>query len=175
VTPPAARVDTAEAPAVARTPEQLADAFFAVAHALKRTVNGRFQHTALSVARLRVLFTLATMGPQRMGELSTCVDVAARTMTSTVEAMARDGLVRREPDPVDGRATVVHLTDDGRRAYDEGRRVQAATVADVFEGLDGHQRAELAELLEALAARIPGDDHLVPPPAPDAPPGTPGT
>jgi DNA-binding MarR family transcriptional regulator len=139
-------------------PADLADAFFGVAHALKRTVNARFQHTALSVARLRVLFSLATLGPQRMGELSTCVDVAARTMTSTVEAMERDGLVRRRPDPADGRATVVHLTDAGVRAYDEGRRVQAAAVADVFAGLPLDQREELAALLDSLAQGIPGHE-----------------
>jgi len=150
-------------------PADLADAFFSVAHALKRTVNGRFQHTALSVARLRVLFSLATLGPQRMGELSTCVDVAARTMTSTVEAMERDGLVRRAPDPADGRATMVHLTDAGVRAYDEGRRVQAAAVADVFAGLAVDQRQELAALLEALASGIPaGQVAALAAAAPDA-------
>jgi DNA-binding MarR family transcriptional regulator len=133
-------------------PEELANAFFTVAHALKRTVNARFQHTGLSVARLRVLYTLATGGPVRMGELSQCVDVAARTMTSTVEAMERDGLVRRAPDPDDGRATIVHLTDDGRDAYQEGLRVQASTVADVFAALDDDQRAALASLLDALAS-----------------------
>ena len=142
-------------PAAPLDPADLADAFFSVAHALKRTVNARFQHTALSVARLRVLFSLATIGPQRMGELSTCVDVAARTMTSTVEAMERDGLVRRAPDPADGRATMVHLTDAGVRAYDEGRRVQAAAVADVFAGLALDQRQELAALLDGARQRHP--------------------
>jgi DNA-binding MarR family transcriptional regulator len=158
VTPAAPRpsTDTVER---SLPPEELANAFFTVAHALKRTVNARFQHTGLSVARLRVLYTLATGGPVRMGELSQCVDVAARTMTSTVEAMERDGLVRRAPDPADGRATVVHLTDDGRDAYEEGLRVQASTVADVFEALDDAQRTALAELLDALASRVPGSDQ----------------
>lgn len=141
--------------APALRPAVLADAFFAVAHALKRTVNARLEHSALSVARLRVLLTLATMGPQRMGELSTCVDVAARTMTSTVEAMERDGLVRRSPDPADGRATMVHLTAAGQSAYEEGRRVQAEIVADVFASLDDAQRQALAVLLDDLARGIP--------------------
>lgn len=165
MTSPAAPVPASAAPGDATAidatyldPAELADAFFTVAHALKRTVNARFQHTALSVARLRVLFSLATMGPQRMGELSTCVDVAARTMTSTVEAMERDGLVRRAPDPGDGRATMVHLTQAGMHAYDEGRRVQAAAVADVFAGLDVSEREALGALLDSLARGIPGHE-----------------
>src|SRR4029450_5749903 len=85
-------------------PEDLADAFFTVAHGLKRTINARVQHHGLSMARLRVLYQLTTTQAIRMGELSACVDVAPRTMTSTIEAMERDGLVRRRPDPSDRRA-----------------------------------------------------------------------
>src|SRR6266508_2760815 len=103
-------------------PEDLADVFFTVAHRLKRTVNARVQHHGLSMARLRVLFQLMERPTIRMGELSICVDVAPRTMTSTVEAMERDGLVRRRPDPSDRRATIVSITEAGRRSYDEGRR-----------------------------------------------------
>jgi DNA-binding MarR family transcriptional regulator len=120
-------------------PEDLADAFFTVAHGLKRTVNARFQHTGLSLARLRVLFQLIDR-PCRMGELSTCVDVAPRTMTSTIEGMERDGLVVRQPDPADGRATIVSITDAGRRSYTEGVRLQARAVADLFDALDAEAR-----------------------------------
>lgn len=130
--------------------EDLADAFFVVAHALKRTVNARFQETGLSMARLRVLFQLSVNGPARMGELSNCVDVAPRTMTSTIAAMERDGLVRRSPDPEDGRATVVTITDEGVRSFDEGRRLQARTVADLFDVLDPDRRDALREILARL-------------------------
>jgi DNA-binding MarR family transcriptional regulator len=130
-------------------PEDLADAFFTVAHGLKRTVNARFQHTGLSLARLRVLFQLIDR-PCRMGELSTCVDVAPRTMTSTIEGMERDGLVVRQPDPADGRATIVSITDAGRRSYTEGVRLQARAVADLFDALDAEARSALLETLERL-------------------------
>jgi DNA-binding MarR family transcriptional regulator len=131
-------------------PEDLADAFFTVAHGLKRTVNARVQHTGLSLARLRVLFQLTERSTIRMGELSACVDVAPRTMTSTVEAMERDGLVQRRPDPHDRRATIVSITAAGRRSFDEGRRQQAMAIADVFEALDADQRLALKGVLDEL-------------------------
>jgi DNA-binding MarR family transcriptional regulator len=131
-------------------PEDLADAFFTVAHGLKRTVNARVQHTGLSLARLRVLFQLTERSTIRMGELSACVDVAPRTMTSTVEAMERDGLVQRRPDPHDRRATIVSITEAGRRSFAEGRRQQAIAIADVFETLDGEQRLALKGVLDEL-------------------------
>ena len=134
--------------------EDLSDTFFAVAHALKRVVNARVQHTGLSMARLRVLYQLVGGDSVRMGELSACVDVAPRTMTSTVDAMERDGLVQRRPDPTDGRATVVSITDEGIRSYHEGMRLQALAVADLFDGLDAGQRTALMEILDRLGASV---------------------
>jgi DNA-binding MarR family transcriptional regulator len=131
-------------------PEDLADAFLTVAHGLKRTINARVQHQGLSMARLRVLYQLTTTSTIRMGELSACVDVAPRTMTSTVEAMERDGLVRRRPDPSDRRATIVSITADGRRSFHEGQRQQASAIADVFESLDLDQRSALKDVLDSL-------------------------
>jgi DNA-binding MarR family transcriptional regulator len=138
--------DTDTAPA----PEDLADVFLTVAHGLKRTINARVQHHGLSMARLRVLYQLTTTSAIRMGELSACVDVAPRTMTSTVEAMERDGLVRRRPDPSDRRATIVSITEAGRRSFHEGQRQQASAVADVFEALDPDQRRVLKDVLDSL-------------------------
>jgi DNA-binding MarR family transcriptional regulator len=73
-------------------------------------------------------------------------------MTSTVEAMERDGLVERRPDPHDRRATIVSITDAGRRGYDEGRRQQAAAIADLFAALDVEQRQALQGVLDDLDA-----------------------
>lgn len=131
-------------------PVDLADAFFAVSHALKRNINALVQPTGLSLARLQVLFQLVDGQAIRIGELSSCIGVAARTMTSTVEAMERDGLVTRRPDPLDGRATIIAITEAGRRSYEEGRRVQAIVIADLFEQLSPTQRAALGDVLHQL-------------------------
>jgi DNA-binding MarR family transcriptional regulator len=133
-------------------PEDLADQFFTVAHALKRTVNARSHDGGMSLARFRALWNLIERGAVRMGELSQCVDVAPRTMTSTVEVMVRDGLVAREPDPADGRATIVRITDAGRVAFEEAQRTHARTVVDMFDALDAGERATLSAVLDRLAA-----------------------
>jgi len=145
-------------------PEDLADAFFTVAHGLKRTINARVQHQGLSMARLRVLYQLTATSAIRMGELSACVDVAPRTMTSTVEAMERDGLVRRRPDPSDRRATIVSITEAGRRSFLEGQRQQASAVADVFEALDPAQREALKDVLDSLLQAAASADTDAPEP-----------
>ena len=131
-------------------PEDLADKFFAASHLLRRAVNGRFLVSDLTLARLKVLSVLSLNDALRMGELSQWVDVAPRTMTSTVEALERDGLVTRTPDPIDGRATIVSITDAGLNRCKEGRRVHAGVVADVFEVLDDDQKIVLGQALDCL-------------------------
>jgi DNA-binding MarR family transcriptional regulator len=72
--------------------------------------------------------------------------------------MERDGLVARHPDPHDRRATIVSITDAGRRGYDEGRRQQAAAIADLFAALDIEARRSLQDVLDDLEAAADGAD-----------------
>jgi DNA-binding MarR family transcriptional regulator len=50
----------------------------------------------------------------RMSELAARARLSKQTMTTMVRLLERDGLVRREPDPADGRATRVYLTARSR-------------------------------------------------------------
>lgn len=51
----------------------------------------------------------------RMGELARRSRSSKQTMTTMVRLLERDGLVRRERDPEDGRATRILLTEKARR------------------------------------------------------------
>ncbi len=50
----------------------------------------------------------------RMGELARRARLAKQTMTTMIRLLEREGLVRRETDPDDGRALRVFLTDRSR-------------------------------------------------------------
>lgn len=58
-----------------------------------------------------VLVPLFEEDALRMGELARRSRVSKQTMTTLVRLVERDGLVIREPDPEDGRAFVVSLTE----------------------------------------------------------------
>ena len=59
----------------------------------------------------------------RMGELARRARLAKQTMTTMVRLLERDGLVRREPDPDDGRASRIHLTERSRSFQPVAERV----------------------------------------------------
>lgn len=73
----------------------------------------------------------------RMGELARRARLSKQTMTTMVRLLERDGLVRRERDPGDGRAFVVSLTEHGR-AF---RPVAEAALRE----LDGLVRGRLSQ------------------------------
>src|ERR1700674_3672138 len=66
---------------------------------------------ARSYSRMRLLCQLHDDGPRRMADLASGLDVTPRNVTTLVDGLERDGLVRRRPHPTDRRATVIELTD----------------------------------------------------------------
>jgi len=88
----------------------------------------------------------------RMGELARRARLSKQAMTELVRRLERDALVERRPDPSDGRASVIFLTERSR-AFEP---VAAETLAEldrlVRRRLDAGQvdglRASLQKLLE---------------------------
>ncbi|MFD6273193.1 MarR family winged helix-turn-helix transcriptional regulator [Nocardia asteroides] len=52
-------------------------------------------------------------------QLCAKVRIDQSTMAHTLKRMERDGLVRRTPDPADGRRALIHLTERARRLRPE--------------------------------------------------------
>lgn len=105
----------------------------------------------LTFARFEVLTLLSftRRGSLPMGKLGDRLQVHPASVTSAVDRLVRQGFVRREPHPTDGRTTLAVLTDEGRRvAADAAARLNA----EVFEVLD-LDRSESDQLF-ALLARL---------------------
>jgi len=111
----------------------------------------------LTFARYELLTLLAfsRSGRMPMASASARLQVHPTSVTNTVDRLEAQGLVRREPHPTDGRATLVVLTGDGR---DLSERATAALNAEVFEtpGLSPDDTDELVRLI-ARMRRDAGD------------------
>jgi MarR family transcriptional regulator, organic hydroperoxide resistance regulator len=88
----------------------------------------------------------------RMGELARRARLSKQTLTTMVRLMERDGLVRREPDPDDGRASRVRLTARAKRLKPVADEVVGALTARVEERLSPRQAREIERGLRAIAA-----------------------
>jgi DNA-binding MarR family transcriptional regulator len=70
----------------------------------------RLQRHGVALAQWAILLFLYASDGQTQRELSRVVAIEPPTVTRTIDRMVRDGLVRREPHPRDGRATRITLT-----------------------------------------------------------------
>jgi DNA-binding MarR family transcriptional regulator len=86
----------------------------------------------------------------RLTELARRAGVTKQATMIVVDELEARGLVRRTPDPEDGRAKVVRLTARGRTCAAESRRSLAAVQARVRRELGGRRHDALRETLEML-------------------------
>jgi DNA-binding MarR family transcriptional regulator len=96
--------------------QSLRSLFLAFEHA-----NAHWRRTmSLGVNEFLVLFHLwMRERPMTMGDVARLVNVTTGGLTSLVERLERNDLVRREPDPTDRRRTNLVLTNTGGRARED--------------------------------------------------------
>jgi DNA-binding MarR family transcriptional regulator len=68
------------------------------------------------------LFVLRCSGALRLSDLAARMELDASTASRHVRALEQLGLVRRSPDPDDGRAFRVELTEEGIEQWEAGAR-----------------------------------------------------
>lgn len=90
----------------------------------------------------------------RLTELAAHARMTLPAMSELVDDLQRIGFVERRPDPSDGRAKLICLTDAGWEATRTGRRVIADIEAE-YAQLIGAERFEVAlQTLDALLRGI---------------------
>jgi DNA-binding MarR family transcriptional regulator len=102
------------------------------------------------------LMLVADEQPLRIGEIANRVPCSQPTATTTVASLEEAGLVRREPDPVDGRATAVVLTETGAATIEASGRQAAEELSKLLRRLNEEDRALVLKAGEALS-RIADD------------------
>jgi DNA-binding MarR family transcriptional regulator len=114
-------------------------------------IDAELRELGLTFARYELLMLLVF---SRTGELPLVVvgsrlQVHPASITSAVDRLEQQGLVRRVPHPTDRRTKLAQLTEQGRtRAMDATERLNATVFAD--PGLDAGQTEDLVEILRAL-------------------------
>ncbi|MEU9289875.1 MarR family transcriptional regulator [Streptomyces sp. NPDC048275] len=107
-------------------------------------------HPDLESAAYGLLVRLDQCGRQRATELAGYIGVGKATMSRQLRALEDLGLVTREPDPADGRAWLIRLTDEGRSRVGKVREARRARYVGQLSDWDRREVAELARLLQQL-------------------------
>ncbi|WP_329213350.1 MarR family transcriptional regulator [Streptomyces sp. NBC_01485] len=109
----------------------------------------------LDRAAVALLRQIADSEPLRPGELAQRLGVEASHVTRTVQQLQKSGYVTRVPDPQDGRAQRIELTDTGRAAVDQVRDAGARGMQQALSDWSPEELRRLATLFHRMV-----DDFL---------------
>ncbi len=90
----------------------------------------------------------------RTSDVAAALSVDVSTVSRQVKHLELEGLVAREPDPSDGRASVLALTRAGHEALERLRRARREALGEVMAWWPDAERSALADLLCRLADDI---------------------
>jgi DNA-binding MarR family transcriptional regulator len=97
---------------------------------------------------------------RKAGELARRAELTSGSMTSRLDALEKEGLVRRLRDPDDRRSVLVELTEKGRQTHEQGMGIQADKEALLAAALTAGEKEQLNSLLRrvmiTLEDRYPG-------------------
>lgn len=106
---------------------------------------------AVERATYHLLVHLVKGGPRRAVVLAEAVHSDPSTISRQVAQLVKLGLVERTADPEDGRATLLVATDEGRRVFEENRRLRNQGTATLMSSWTDGDREALADLLTRFA------------------------
>jgi DNA-binding MarR family transcriptional regulator len=105
---------------------------------------------AVERATYHLLVHLVKDGPRRASALAEAVHSDPSTISRQVGHLVKLGYVERTADPVDGRATLLAATAEGRRVFEENRRQRNENIARML----AHWSPDDSEVLTDLLGRF---------------------
>jgi DNA-binding MarR family transcriptional regulator len=132
----------------------LADELHGLIGKLKRKLRDQTDRGELTPSQIAVLIRLERDGPATVTELAHAEHVRSQSMGAIVASLQDNKLIRGEPDPQDGRRTILNVTPACVKKIREIRAVRKSWLTHTIENrLTAQERQTLAKAV-ALLQRI---------------------
>ncbi len=108
----------------------------------------------LTTPQMRSLAVLSVIDGLLISELAVYAVVQQSTLSRALDILERDGLIRRQTDERDSRATRIFVSDEGRKAYDRLWPHMSTFYEQMFSGISREQRQSFVATLQTMLANI---------------------
>ncbi|RMF13365.1 MAG: MarR family transcriptional regulator [Candidatus Dadabacteria bacterium] len=119
----------------------------------------QIREAGLTTSQFGVLEALYHLGPLCQRALADKILKTGGNLTTVIDNLERNGLVRRERSTQDRRFITVHLTDAGRELIARIFPAHAEDVARAFAPLTATEQTTLASLLKKLGTTLTKGDQ----------------
>jgi DNA-binding MarR family transcriptional regulator len=121
---------------------------------LLKLQDGRLRPLGFGMSQMPVLQALGDGKALSQKELARGAGVEQPTMAELLSRMERDGVVERQPDPEDGRATLTSLTRRSRVRLPKARAALMELEDEATAGLSAAEKVLLVNLLQRVLANL---------------------
>lgn len=120
------------------------------ARGFTRLSEARLKPLGFGVGHLPVLVALRDGQASTQRDLARFARIEQPPMAQMLARMERDGLIRRTPDPADGRSSRITLTDAAQARLPDAIAVLLTGNREVLEGFSDEEATTLVQLLTRL-------------------------
>ncbi len=89
-------------------------------------------HPGMEATAYPVMFAVHNLGPVGISDVATTLHSDVSTVSRQVSGLFAHGLLDKQPDPADGRATLVSLTEAGRQSLEQVQLVRGEWFRDLL-------------------------------------------
>jgi DNA-binding MarR family transcriptional regulator len=108
----------------------------------------------LPPASIVLLEHLEAAGVQRVSRIAEYQKIGVPALTPRIKDLEAAGVIRRDVDPVDGRASLISLTDSGRATLARIRDARCGILAEALVDMDAEAMVTAADALTRIAAAV---------------------
>ncbi len=131
--------------------DDLIERYFTLVHALLHTTLPAWLKLDLTMAQLKVLFTLAHEPGATVGRVAEASGIGLPTASHLVERLVQAELAERTENPADRRYTLVRLTPQGEQVVERLRQGHRDQLRAWLLQLTAEERSLLQHGIQALA------------------------
>jgi DNA-binding MarR family transcriptional regulator len=145
-----------------RVPDELAELLVGIQRLLRRRLRRGLDRPRLRGAQVELLRLVAARPGLRVSEAAEELFLAGNSVSTLVNQLSRDGLLRREPDPTDGRAALLYASPEALSRMRDWDRRRRRLVREQLAALGAEDREAIAAALPALrrlAANLRQEDE----------------
>jgi DNA-binding MarR family transcriptional regulator len=134
--------------------EQLVQAFSDFYPAWTKWLRTTLHQSGVTPARVRLLAVLANGPAVTMTALSKALHVSPRNITTLVDALEQENLVKRVNHPTDRRATIIELTERGSQLCEDLWSQHLDGAGRIFSTISDDEQRMLLSMLARLSEAL---------------------
>lgn len=108
----------------------------------------------LTTPKMRTLAVLSVIDSLLISQLAVYAVVEQSTLSRALDALEAEGLVSRNPEPTDSRATRVSITELGRATFEKMWPTMRNSYEGMFAGIDAEEHRAFVATLQKILKNV---------------------